>query len=140
MKTRIVRVTAADAGLLDRVDVDVFDAPIDPSRLCAYLAEPGHLMVLAMAREVVVGQARGIVLHQPDEPPQLYVDNLGVTSARHREGIATRLLAELMTWGREAGCVGAWVATEADNGPARTLYAGLGAREDLVAYYEFDLT
>ena len=39
MTVEIVRLTAANADLLERVAVDVFDAPVDPKRLAAYLAD-----------------------------------------------------------------------------------------------------
>lgn len=142
MKTEILRMSPADAGLLDRVAEDVFDDDIDPEKLAAYLATPGHLMVLAVWDGLVVGQARGMIQRHPDKPTELYVDNLGVTPDRQREKIATRLLDELTAWGLENGCEGAWVATETDNAPARALYALRGAEpETFVAYvYEFEAT
>src|SRR5687768_13411320 len=115
MKTEILRIGPADAGLLDRAAEDVFDDDIDPARLAAYLADPGHLMVLALTDGEVVGQARAMLHRHPDEPTELYIDNLGVTPDRRREGIAGRLLDELVAWGRENGCEEAWVGTEVDN-------------------------
>jgi len=142
MTTEIVRVGPAQAALLERVADDVFDEAIDPARLAAYLAEAGHLMVVAVADGEVVGQARGMVHRHPDEPTELYIDNLGVTPSRQREGIATRLLDDLVDWGCSLGCEEAWVSTETDNGPARALYAGRGAEaEPFVLYaYVFDAT
>ena len=140
METQIARVGTADAGRLARVAADVFDDTIDPARLAAYLAEPGHLMVVAMTDGEVVGQARGMVHRHPDLPTELYIDNLGVTPARQREGIATRMLDELLAWGRELGCEAAWVGTETDNGPARMLYAGRGSEAEafVMYFYEFN--
>lgn len=136
MNLDILRIGPGDAAVLEQMAEDVFDDEIDPAKLAAYLATPGHLMVLAVAGGVVVGQARGMIQRHPDKPTELYVDNLGVTPARQREGIATRLLDELTAWGRENGCEGAWVATETDNAPARALYGLRGAEpETFVAYY-----
>lgn len=142
MTVDIRRIEPGDNGLLDRVAEDVFDDDIDPAKLAAYLATPGHLMVLAMADGLVVGQARGMIQRHPDKPTELYVDNLGVTPDRQRERIATRLLDELTAWGLENGCEGAWVATETDNEPARALYALRGAEPEtfVVYFYEFDDT
>src|SRR4030095_2078597 len=139
MNTRIIRVGSAEAALLDRVAEDVFDEAIDPARLAAYVAEPGHLMVVAVSGGEVIGQARGMVHRHPDQPTELYIDNLGVTPARRREGLATRMLDELVDWGRSLGCEEAWVGTEVDNEAARTLYEGRGsAAETFVMYfYEF---
>ena len=48
MELEIRRVAAADTGLFDRIAEDVFDEPVDPARLAAYLAEPGHHMIVAL--------------------------------------------------------------------------------------------
>ena len=138
-KTEIVRVTPANAAVLDLVAEDVFDRPIDPDLLAAYLAEPGHLMIVAVSQGVVIGQVRGMVHRQPDEPTHLYVDNLGVTPSRQREGVALRMMQALFAWARECGCAAYWVATETDNGPARGLYTSLGGDVEAMVFYEGDL-
>lgn len=142
MDVQIIRVGPEQAVLLDRVAEDVFDDRIDLGRLAAYVADPSHMMVVALANGEVVGQARGVVHLHPDEPTELYIDNLGVTPSRKREGIATRLLDDLVAWGKSRGCEQAWVGTEPDNEPARALYQGRGSdAETFVMYfYEFDET
>lgn len=139
MTVEIRRIGPRDAAVLGRVAEDVFDDDIDPARTAAYLAEPGHLMVLAVAGGEVVGQARGMVQRHPDKPTELYIDNLGVAPERRREGIATRLLDELVAWGREKGCEAAWVGTEVDNEAARALYEARGSEADtfVLYFYEF---
>lgn len=139
MSVEIHRVTPANAALLERIAEDVFDREIDPALLAAYLASPGHLMVVASAGGVVIGQARGMVHNQPDEPSHLYIDNLGVTPSRQREGVARRMTRALFAWAREHGCVAFWVATETDNEPARGLYASLGGEGEAMMFYEADL-
>ena len=136
----IVRMGPAEAGLLDRVAEDVFDEAIELERLTAYLAQPGHLMVLAVSGGQVIGQARGMVHRHPDLPTELYIDNLGTTPSRLREGVATRMLDELVGWGRELGCEEAWVATEGDNVAARALYQARGSEAEtfVMYFYEFD--
>ena len=142
MDVQIIRVGPAQSGLLDRVAEDVFDERIDLGRLAAYLTDASHLMVVAVANGEVIGQARGVVHRHPDEPTELYIDNLGVAPARKREGIATRLLDDLTAWSRDLGCEQAWVATEVDNEAARGLYQSRGSdAETFVMYfYEFDET
>lgn len=139
MMTEIVRIGPAQARLLERVADDVFDEAIDPARVAAYLAEPNHLMVLAVSGGEVIGQARGMVHRHPDLPTELYIDNLGVAEDRRREGIATRMLDDLVAWGREQGCEEAWVGTEVDNVPARTLYERRGSEAEtfVLYFYEF---
>lgn len=140
MTTEIVRIGPAQAQLLERVADDVFDEPIDPRRVAAYLAERGHMMVLAVADGLVVGQARGMVHRHPDLPTELYIDNLGVAENRRREGIASRILDELVAWGREQGCEEAWVGTEVDNEAARALYEARGSEAEtfVLYFYAFD--
>ena len=139
MNTEIIRFGPADAALLDKVALDVFDEDIDPQRLAAYLTMPGNLMVLAVANGEVVGQTRGVIHRHPDLPTELYIDNLGVTPNRRREGIATRLLDDLVAWSREMGCEEAWVGTELDNEAARTLYERRGSEAEtfVLYFYEF---
>lgn len=140
MTVDIRRLGPADARLLERLAEDVFDDAIDRRRLAAYLAAPGHLMVLALDAEgVVVGQARGIVHLHPDQPDELYIDNMGVAPPRQREGIGGRLLDELLAWGRELGCENAWLGTETDNTAAKALYESRGAGGEVMQFYEWEL-
>lgn len=136
----ILRVAPETADVLRNVAEDVFDSDIDPARLAGFLAAPGHALFVAVSANAVVGQARGIVHRQPDGPPQLYIDNLGVAPERQREGVASALLAALLDWSRGQGCESFWVATERDNAPARALYAGLDAAEKDLVWFERALT
>jgi ribosomal protein S18 acetylase RimI-like enzyme len=129
MAIEIRRLLPGDAAVLERVADDVFDAPIDPERLAAYLAEPGHLMIVAIHDGEVVGQAMAVVHRHPDKPTELYVDEVGVTPTHRRQGIARQMMEALFALGRELGCEEAWVGTEADNAPAQGLYQGFGPTE-----------
>ena len=133
------RITASDAALLSNIATDVFDEPVDPLRLAAYLASPGHLMVLAFDGDLVVGQCAGVVHRHPDKVSELYVDEVGTASTHLRQGIATAMLEALFAWGRELGCEEAWLGTELDNDAANGLYRRFGGAEDTIKYYEFDL-
>jgi aminoglycoside 6'-N-acetyltransferase I len=123
-------VTAENARLLDRVDADVFDHPIQPALLQAFLANPANHLVVAIADAEVIGMASGIAYVHPDKPLQLFVNEVGVSSRFHRRGIGTRLVTALIERGKGLGCQEAWVATEVDNDAARALYGSLGFRED----------
>lgn len=135
----IKRLSADDRLHLASIAPDVFDGPIDPVRLRAYLAEPGHLMLLALREGEVVGQCAAIIHRHPDAPTEFYIDNLGVTPARRRQGIARRLLDAMLAIGREAGCEEAWLGTEPENQAANRLYEGRGARPETVNLYVYDL-
>ncbi len=135
MQLEIRRVGSGDAALFDRVAEAVFDERIDPARLAAYLAEPGHHMIVALSGGEVVGQCAAVVHRHPDKPSELYIDEVGVTPALHRQGIARRMLDDMLALGKALGCEEAWVGTEMENRPARSLYESRGmTAEEFVMY------
>jgi ribosomal protein S18 acetylase RimI-like enzyme len=139
MGVSIIEVTPATTGLLENVDPDVFDHPIDPSRLAAYVADPLHVMFVAVEDFLVVGQIRGSIHLQPDRAPDLYIDNLGTSPARQRRGIAAAMIAALIEWGKGQGCTFAWVATETDNSGAIGFYAAQNFTHDTIALFAQEL-
>ena len=130
---------ANNAALLERVAEDVFDEDIDMAQLAIYVADARHALYVAVEDGVVIGQARGVIHLQPDTAPDLYIDNLGVTPAAQRHGVASALVDALMAWARVQGCGTAWVATETDNAQANPFYAARGFKLATVAYYEKSL-
>lgn len=129
-----------DAHLLDRVDPEVFDEPVDPDRLAAYLREPGHLLLVALDGDLVVGQCAAVIHRHPDKVTELYVDEVGVAPSHHRRGIARAMMDEMFRLGRERGCEEAWLGTEPDNLAANRLYEGLdGEPAERFNLYVFDL-
>lgn len=139
MAVEITRVGPEDVPRLDRVASEVFDDAIQRDRLLAFIKEPTHLLVVAVAEGEVVGQGAAVLHRHPDRATELYLDELAVTPAFRRQGIAQRLLSEMIEWGREQGCDRAWIATEDDNEPAKALYARFAPGEK-VALYQWHLT
>jgi len=139
MPIEIHRLSRANAALLDQVAPDVFDHEIDPGRLAAYLAEPGHLMVLAVEARLVVGQCAAVIHRHPDQPTELYIDNLGVAPDFKRRGIASKMVDEMFAWGRSLGCEEAWVGTEPDNVEGRGFYESRNAQAIPIVMYEYDV-
>jgi ribosomal protein S18 acetylase RimI-like enzyme len=135
----IRHIKPGDAALFDRVAADVFDAPIDAARLAAYLAEPGHHMLVALHGGEVVAQVAAVIHRHPDKPTELYIDEVGVTPALQRQGIARHLVAEMFALGKALGCEEAWVGTESDNAAARALYQSLGEEGEPFVMYEYTL-
>jgi aminoglycoside 6'-N-acetyltransferase I len=134
------RMAAGDEAAFQSIAPDVFDEPIAPERLHAYLREPGHIMVLAFEGELVIGQCAGVIHRHPDKSTELYVDEVGTASTHLRQGVARAMMAELFAWGRELGRREAWLGTELDNDPANGLYRGLKPVEDeAIQYYLFRL-
>jgi len=131
----IVEIVTGNIPVLVNVAEDVFDHAIDPALLAAYLAQDGHMMVVALKAGVGVGQARAVVHAQPDCPPQLFVDNLGVTPKLKRMGIATALMEKLVELGKTRGCAELWLATETDNVEANGFYGAMELRKTNVVMF-----
>jgi ribosomal protein S18 acetylase RimI-like enzyme len=123
-------------NLLDAVAPDVFDTPIKSQLLAAFCAQSGHFMAVAEKDHLVVGQIRAILHFSPDEPPTLYIDNLGVTPTQKREGIATSLFSASLQWAQEHGAQSFWVATELDNIEANGVYRSQDLSGNKMIYYE----
>ena len=126
----ILRLSPENAAVLDRVADEVFDEPVRPERLAAYIAEPGHVMLVALVGKIVVGQCAAVVHRHPDKVTELYIDEVGVAPAFQRKGIARAMVERMLAIGKDLGCGEAWVGTEPDNLPARGLYEGLEVRRD----------
>lgn len=126
-----------DEGLLERVAPDVFDGPIDPALTRAFLADPGHYLAVAVDGGTVVGFASGVRYLHPDKPWALWVNEVGVSPEWRRRGIGKAVLRCLLDAAASAGCTEAWVGTEANNAPARTLYGALGGVLDSEAFVTF---
>jgi ribosomal protein S18 acetylase RimI-like enzyme len=118
----IRRVQAEDTSVFEAIAAEVFDEPVSPSRLAAYLGAPGHHMIVALDGGVIVGQVAAVVHRHPDKPTELYIDEVGVAAGYRRRGIARRMLEAMFEHGKAIGCEEAWVGTEPDNLPARALY------------------
>jgi aminoglycoside 6'-N-acetyltransferase I len=139
MDVDIRLLTSADAALFDRVADDVFDEPVDAGRLAAYLAEPGHLMLVALIRGQVVAQVAAIIHRHPDKATELYIDEVGVAPPFQRQGIARRMLDQMLAIGKARGCAEAWVGTEPDNAAARQLYESRGSKGEPFVMYLYRL-
>jgi ribosomal protein S18 acetylase RimI-like enzyme len=139
MAIEIRRLKATDAALLDKVADEVFDAPVVPARLAAYLAEPVNLMVVALLDGLVVGQTAAVIHRHPDKPDELFIDEVGVSPAFQRRGIARRMMLAMFDWGRERGCASSWLGTEIDNTAARALYVSLGEDGEEIVMFDYDL-
>lgn len=135
----IKRLDVGDAAVLARVAEDVFDEPINPERVAAYLAEPGHIMLVALADNEVVAQVAAVIHRHPDKPTELYLDEVGVAPDFRRQGLAKQMLGEMLAIGKAAGCAEAWVGTEIDNELARKLYESRGGVAEPFVMYVYEL-
>ena len=139
MNVEIRRLYAGDDALVKQIAEDVFDEPVRPDRLAAYLAAPGHFMIVALSENVVVGQCAAVIHRHPDKVSELYIDEVGVSPTFQRQGIARKMLDAMFALGREQGCGEAWVGTEPDNFPARALYESRGSVAEPFVMYVYRL-
>jgi ribosomal protein S18 acetylase RimI-like enzyme len=129
-----------DAAVLENVAPEVFDHPIDPAICREFLADPRHHIVVALKAGQVVGFATAVHYVHPDKPPELWINEVGVTPELHRQRVGAQLMAQLLSHARALGCREAWVLTEEDNAAARALYASAGGKEEPgPIYLTFDL-
>jgi ribosomal protein S18 acetylase RimI-like enzyme len=125
--------------IFERVAEGVFDEPVDPQRLRAYLAEPGHLMLVAIDDNVIVAQCAAVIHRHPDKATELYIDEVGVAPGWQRRGIARKMLDEMFALGKALGSEEAWVGTEPDNLPARGLYELRDGKAESFVMYVYKL-
>lgn len=122
-----------------RIAPEVFDEPVDPALLDAYLRDPNHLLIVALDGDLVVGQCGAAILRHPHKPADFFVDELFTAPSHQRQGIGAGLLEAMLAWARELGHTEAWLTTDMENGPANALYGKLGGVGEPLMYYEFKL-
>ncbi len=132
--------TPADEPLFSDVAPGVFDNDIIQKHLHENLNDPRHHLAIARSEGLIVGMAVGVHYTQPDKDPQFFIDELGVAPCFQRRGIGKGLLQLLLTHAQVLGCREAWLATEADNIAARSLYASMPkCQESHALIYTFPL-
>ena len=131
-----VRVLASsEAHLLSNVAPDVLDGPVNPAYIAEFFADPRHHLAVALEGDLVVGMASGVHYLHPDKPPELFINEVGVSEQWQGQGLGRQLLDALMAHARTLGCVAAWVLTETDNAVARRLYTSVGGMEEGVRIF-----
>lgn len=122
--------TAHDADLFGNVADDVFDEPVNPEYVAAFLADPRHHIAAGIDDGVIIGFASGVDYLHPDKPAELWINEVGVAPSHQGRGIGRRILDCLLAQGRSIGCRTAWVLTESGNRAAKALYASAGGTID----------
>lgn len=135
MVTEVTLLSRFNLHLLDRVADDVFDAAIEPGRLPAYLADPAQRLFVAVQAGQVIGQLKAVIHRHPEKAPSLYVEELGVSPAYQRRGIATALMAAATTLAENLGCAEIWLATEPENASANAFYKAINMSGQHVVLY-----
>ena len=115
---------------------DLFDAPVDPSKLAAFLKDANHWLIVAILEGRVIGKCTAMVHLRPDKENELYLDEIDVIPSLRRKGIAKMLLDKTLELADKRGCEECWLGTEKDNIAATKLYESNGAMsEEFLLYY-----
>ncbi|MFD7322872.1 GNAT family N-acetyltransferase [Streptomyces sp. NPDC059875] len=121
----------------------LYDNPPRAAWAEAFLAAPGHLMLIAYAEDgFPAGLVSGIEMLHPDKGVELCLYELSVDEAYRRRGIGRALTEALAAEARERGCYDMWVGVDTDNGPALATYRSAGATDDggfTMLTWEFDV-
>ena len=104
-----------DQDLLGRVAPEVFDLGVDPLLADAFLRDPRHHLVGALADDRLVGFVSALEYWHPDKPRELWINEVGVAPTWQHRGVGTQLLQKTLEHARALGCVNVWVLTEPDN-------------------------
>jgi ribosomal protein S18 acetylase RimI-like enzyme len=129
-----------DAAVLDHVADDVFDNAVVASLAAEFLSDRRHHIIVALDGQSVVGMITAVDYLHPDKPAQLWINEVGVASSHHRQGIGRTLLRAMLAHGRTLGCTEAWLGTELDNVAARGLYEDAGSTAEPFVLYSFKIT
>jgi ribosomal protein S18 acetylase RimI-like enzyme len=139
MQVQILRVQSHNLSVLERVDPDCFDEPIDLERAARCVESPDAVLLVAVGEGVVIGQCLAAIHRHPDKASEVYIDDLAVSPSFQRRGIATQLVEMCIGYGRAAGATIVWVATETTNDAARQFYRSCRLEESTVVMFERSL-
>jgi aminoglycoside 6'-N-acetyltransferase I len=115
-----------DLKVLETVAPDLFDGAISRASAAAFLRDPHHHLVVAIAGGQVVGFASGVQCMHPDKAPDLFLDAVGVARGHRGHGIGRTLVDHLLSHARAIGCERAWAAVEGRDTAVSRLYAASG--------------
>lgn len=121
---------------------DLFDHDITPEGAADSLARPGHHVLLARASDgSAIGFISGVEMRHPDKACEMFINELGVTEAWRRQGVAHDLVRTLAQLARARGIAALWTATEPDNHAALATYRSHGATaHETAVMISIDLT
>ena len=126
---RFVELTAETAAALTDGADALFDNPLRPDSLKAFLDDPNHLLWFAAAAGQPVGFASASLLLHSDKAPQLFINEVDVLERFRRKGVGRALVARLVEAARARGCDCAWLGIDTDNTGGNACFAsGPGAQ------------
>ena len=130
MSIRFETLESKNQHLLDTIAPEVFDDPVEAKHLAEFVADPRHLMILAVDRDTVVGMVSATECLHPDKPRQLFINEIGVAPTHRRQGIGRELVESLLDAARARGCDYAWLGTDVDNVAGQACFGSVAGGEE----------
>jgi ribosomal protein S18 acetylase RimI-like enzyme len=93
----------------------------------AFLAAPGHHLLMAFEDDRAIGMITGVEMTMPDKGTEMFLYELAVVDDAQGRGVGTALARALAGVARQLGCYDMWVLTDHDNVPAMGAYRRSGA-------------
>jgi len=131
----VKRATADDLVLVQQAIAEINlpashgAGPLDDRALRAFLSQPAHYVLLAVAGQKVLGCLYGNALWQPYRAsPQLFLYSIDVRPEYSGQGVGTALVRCFIAEARRAGACEVWVITNRQNRAAMTMYTRCGLR------------
>lgn len=119
-----------DGAILENLDSEVFDDPLDPAATAEFLRDPRHHLAVAIDGALVIGFASAVHYVHPDKRrPEMWINEVAVSPRYRGRGIGRRLIEAMLDAGRALGCSEAWVLTDRKNPQAMRMYAAAGGAE-----------
>jgi aminoglycoside 6'-N-acetyltransferase I len=117
MTAEIKVLGCSDEKVLASIAPGVFDCDVKEHWLSEFLGDPRHHLAVAIDAGLVVGFASAVHYVNPDKPPELWINEIGVAPTHRNQGLGKKLLRALFAVGRQFGCSEAWVLTDRSNPP-----------------------
>jgi ribosomal protein S18 acetylase RimI-like enzyme len=105
----------------------LFDHEPTPEWTRAFLAAPGHHLLMAFEGDRALGMVAGVEMTMPDKGTEMFLYELGVVDDARGKGVGTALARALADLAIDLGCYDMWVLTDHDNLPALGAYRRSGA-------------
>lgn len=143
MSREFRRLYVSDLAMALRMNEDFRPNFLHEESARAFLADPACWLLACIEDGRVLGFCYGYEMRRLDaNRKMLYIHEVGVLPAFHRQGIGREMLRTIQTLCRHAGLLYFFLFTQASNKPACALYEAMGGEHgnpDDVTYFFNDL-
>lgn len=128
----------SDAATVEQAS-DLFDHPVDPEQLRAFLSSDRDFLWFAFAGEAAIGFASATVILHPDSRPVLFLNEIAVADTAQRRGVGQSLMQAAIAFADMQGWQSTWVLAEQSDDRAMAFYRSLDPQTEVQsAMFEWD--